>query len=216
MHIPAQLNYFPQNHCDYLTYQNFSTIIISKTIHPLCLFIINLPHSNRKYRPRSYKMSNRQHSFVSHHHNHSDVMTFLSIQKCILSLIGYDLRTAEPSNIRRIFTMLNLVLLVLILWPEWCAVRANSGDVRLLADSLAPLVTSLISVAKLITFSRRRAEFVALAGRLRCMWHESESELLNMLNISIAIYIMYQPAMHPKCCCCATHLWLTIDCRCRI
>lgn len=107
-------------------------------------------------------------------------MTFLSIQSRILSLIGYDLLDAKPSNVRRLLTMLNLVLLLVILWPEWCFVRANSGDVRLMADSLAPLVTSLISVAKLITFGRRRAEFVALSYRLRCMWHESESEILSL------------------------------------
>lgn len=60
------------------------------------------------------------------------------------------------------------------MWPEWCYVRANWDDVRLLADGLAPMVTGLISFIKLLTFVWRRTEFVALVKQLRRMWHESE------------------------------------------
>lgn len=100
-------------------------------------------------------------------------MAFLRIQLRILRLIGYDFRSA-PSRAAVAVTWASLALVVLILWPEWCFVRANLGDMRLVTDGLAPLLCSLLSVAKLATFGLKRTEFGALVAQLQRLWQNSE------------------------------------------
>lgn len=106
-------------------------------------------------------------------------MSFLRIPSRILRLIGYNFAVTERSPLVAVIVWLNLILLVVILWSEWCYVRANMHDVRHVTAGLAPLLCSLTSVAKLVTFELKRHEYNALVAELQRLWHKRASGFNN-------------------------------------
>lgn len=98
-------------------------------------------------------------------------MTFLKIQNFMLLLVGYNLKRVEHIG-WKIFTIINLVLLTAIVFPELKFVTDNISNVKKATDGLCPLLFGVSSLAKLLTFRFRRERFYKFIWKLQDMWNK--------------------------------------------
>lgn len=102
------------------------------------------------------------------------VMTkFLKMQNFMLLLVGYNRK--EPEHFGwKIYTYVNLCLLIVIIWPEMSYVTANISDVKMATDGLCPLLFGASSLAKLLTMRIKKPQFYKLIRNLQDLWEEGK------------------------------------------
>lgn len=100
-------------------------------------------------------------------------MTFLTIQKCCLNSIGYSFEMNE-SRSRRIYSLLIWISLFIIVMPEMHFVIENISDIPLATDALCTLLTSILSLSKVITLYFKKQNFYHIIKELNEMWRKSK------------------------------------------
>lgn len=96
---------------------------------------------------------------------------FLKMQNVMLLLVGYNRK--EPEHLGwKIYTYVNLFLLIVIIWPEMSYVTANISDVKMATDGLCPLLFGASSLAKLLTIRIKKPHFYNLIRNLQDLWEK--------------------------------------------
>lgn len=93
------------------------------------------------------------------------------MQNFMLLLVGYNLKKVEHIG-WKIFTIINLILLITIVFPELKFVTDNISNVKMATDGLCPLLFGVSSLAKLLTFRLSKGTFYKLIWNLQAMWNE--------------------------------------------
>lgn len=103
-------------------------------------------------------------------------MAFLKMQNFMLLLVGYNRK--EPEHFGwKIYTYVNLCLLIVIIWPEMSYVTANISDVKMATDGLCPLLFGASSLAKLLTIRIKKSQFYKLIQNLQHLWKRGKNTL---------------------------------------
>lgn len=89
----------------------------------------------------------------------------------MLSLVGYDLKKTESTRLK-MFTIVNLIFLTAIIFPETKYVTDNISDVQLASDGLCPLLCGASCLAKLITIRFNKKYFYKLIWSLQYKWNK--------------------------------------------
>lgn len=100
-------------------------------------------------------------------------MKFLRIQRLCLKSIGYSFRKNE-SRTRRIFALWIWMGLLVIAIPEWHFVIENIADIPLATDALCPLLTTILSLSKVMTLYFKKDKFYNVIEQLDDMWQKSK------------------------------------------
>lgn len=101
-------------------------------------------------------------------------MKFLEVQKLLLTLCGFNIRKKE--NWARILNAaLHILFLALISVAEFQFVIENIVDIPLVTDALCPLLTSILSTAKLLTVLVTRKKFYKMIWTLENMWNDGRN-----------------------------------------
>lgn len=96
-------------------------------------------------------------------------MHFLQIQIKMLSFIGYSLNKNEKYY-WLVYACVNWILLAIICLPELHFVINNASNIQLATDALCTLLTSILSLSKLITLQMKRTSFYNLIFKLNELW----------------------------------------------
>lgn len=100
-------------------------------------------------------------------------MEFLRIQRLCLNSIGYSFKMNE-SRLRKLYSLLSWVSLLIIVIPELHFVIENITDIPLATDALCTLLTSILSLSKVITMYFNKEKFYHIIQQLDKMWIKSK------------------------------------------
>ncbi|KAJ6637500.1 Odorant receptor 47a, partial [Pseudolycoriella hygida] len=95
-----------------------------------------------------------------------------------LSSIGYSFENNE-SRLRQVYSLLMWMLLFVLVFPEIHFVVENISNIPLATDALCPLLTSILSLSKVMTLYFKKNGFYRIIKQLDDMWMKSsESDRL--------------------------------------
>lgn len=147
-------------------------------MHVNCIIIKTCIDKKSIYRPQVYYKSRRPNqtirtrSWVNFKKTQFE-MEFLRIQRLCLNGIGYSFKHNESRG-RQIFALLSWVSILIVIIPEWHFVIENISDIPLATDALCPLLTSILTISKVMTFYFRKGKFYDIIEQLDNMWLKSK------------------------------------------